>query len=354
MAVTMREIAKKADVSHTTASLILGGGPASKRFSPDTTKLVREVADNLGYRPNRTANILRYQKNCLIGVLSGGYRMEFFGELLEGASKVVEPRFGVVPAVHHYNGENERHSLQMFLDMRLSGIIAFWSGDEKSIPLYRGVAEKYKIPMVLCDSPIPSIDAPCMAVNREEMAYLAASTLLENGHRKILGALSHRERSGKSLESIESIKGYHKAMAEHNLAEIDYIVEPLEDNPIYSKEYTASVAKYADRIIEHLKDNNFKYTAIWTEDDLIAYELLFKLGKLGLKVPGDISLIGMSNRESSRLSSISMSSVASSSFVENGKILSKTLLGMIDGKAPESLKLERKLKVFLRNSIRKI
>ena len=355
MAVTMREIAKKADVSHTTASLILGGSSASKRFSPETMKRVKEIAENLGYRPNRTANILRNQKNCLIGVLSGGYRMEYFGEILEGASKVVQPRFGVVPAVHHYNGENERYSLQMFLDMRLSGIIAFWSGDEKNIPLYHEIIEKYEIPIVLCDTPISSLEIPCMDVNKEEIAYLAASTLLKNGHRKILGALSHRAYSGESVESIDAIRGYKKAATEYNLTETDYIIEPLEDdNPIYSKEYAASISAYSDKIIEHLKQNNFKYTAIWAQDDLIAYELMFKLEKLGLKVPEDISLIGMGNRESSRLSNISMSSVASASFVDNGAILSQTLLDMIDGKKPASLQLERKLKVFLRNSIRKI
>lgn len=351
MAITMREIAKRASVSHTTASLILKGGKASERFSKETIKRVHRIAAETGYRPNRTAAILRNQKNCLIGVLSGGYRMESFGSMLEGVSNVVEPKYGIVPTVHHFSGKKESDSLQMFVDMRVSGIIAFWSGEEKNIPLYRDLVEKYDIPVVLCDSAIPTLEVPYLIANDEKLAYLASSTLLGLGHRKILGLIFQQPDNPKAKSFIT---GYRRAMSEYEESNIDFITSMFDANPFRTEEYTRLISVYVDRVIKHLKQNNFKYTAIWAQDDLIAFDLMLRLDKLGLKVPDDISLIGMGNYEVSDMPQISLSSVASRSFVDNGSILSNALLDIINGKKPSSTRLERNFKVFLRNSIRKL
>jgi DNA-binding LacI/PurR family transcriptional regulator len=351
MAITMCDIAKKASVSQTTASLILNGGKASSRFSDETAERVRSIAVQMGYRTNRTAAILRNQKNCLIGVLSGGYRMESFGGLLEGISKTVEPKYGIVPAVHHYNCQTERHCLQMFVDMRLSGVIAFWSGDEQSIPFYHELTEKYGIAIVLCDSSIPNLNVPYLIADNQKLAYMAASTLLEFGHREILGLIFQQPQD---VTANTLISGYRKAMAEHNNSNVDFITSTFAATPVYSAEYVKLISQYVDSVIEYLKKNNFKYTAIWAQDDLIVYDLMFKLNRLGIRVPEDISLIGMGNRESSNLPQISLSSVASESFVENGCIISRALIENIEGNKTPAICLDRKLKVFLRNSIRKI
>ncbi|OHB56656.1 MAG: hypothetical protein A2Y12_06110, partial [Planctomycetes bacterium GWF2_42_9] len=285
MYVTLREIAKRASVSQTTASLILKGGADSSRFSPETAKRVRDIATEMGYRTNRTAAILRNQKNCLIGVLSGGYRMEYFGALLEGLSNVVEPKYGTVPAIHHYNGEIERHNLQMFIDMRLSGIISFWSGDEKSIPLYREIINRYGISLILCDSQIPNLDVPCLAANDEKLAYMAATALLQAGHRKILGLIFQQQHERKA---VDLIAGYRKAMSESNLANADFVTAPFEVKPVYAKEYTDLIAQYVDVAIKRIEPGKCKYTAVWVQDDLIVYDLIFKLNKAGIKVPEDI------------------------------------------------------------------
>ncbi|OHB54346.1 MAG: hypothetical protein A2Y12_18610 [Planctomycetes bacterium GWF2_42_9] len=62
----------------------------------------------------------------------------------------------------------------------------------------------------------------------------------------------------------------------------------------------------------------------------------------------------MGNRQSSSLPQINLSSVASESFIDNGILIAQTLINMLDGQKPKSLLLERKLKVFLRNSIHAI
>ena len=348
MAITLREIAKKASVSHTTASLVLKGGDASKRFSQETIERIHLIARETGYRPNRTAGILRNQKNCLIGVLSGGYRMGYLGEMLEGASKAIEPEYGVVPSVHHYDGKREKEALNMFIDMRLSGIIAFWSGDRSNIQLYRDLIEKHGIAVVLCDLSIPNMEVPLMIADNERLAYLASSTLLKYSHRNILG-LIFQKLTNSNADPL--ITGYRRAMQEYQQSNIDFLASPFDPNPFDTDEYIKLISVYTDLAIDHLKQNNFKYTAIWAQDDLIAFDLMLKLNKLGIEVPRDISLIGMGNHELSSMPQISLSSVASHSFVENGMVLAKALLNIINGNKPSSTQLERNLNVFLRNSV---
>ena len=67
--VTLADVAEQAGVSPTAVSLVLNNRPGS-RLSPDTADRIRQVADELGYRPNRAAQSLRLGKTRTIGLLS--------------------------------------------------------------------------------------------------------------------------------------------------------------------------------------------------------------------------------------------------------------------------------------------
>jgi DNA-binding LacI/PurR family transcriptional regulator len=216
--------------------------------------------------------------------------------------------------------------------------------------VYREIIDRYGISLILCDSPIPNLDVPYLAANDEKLAYMAAKALLEAGHKNILGLIFQQQHESKANVLVA---GYRKAMYESNLANADFMTSPFKVVPIYAKEYADLISLYVDDAMKKIAYENRKYSAVWVQDDLIAYDLIFKLNKAGVKVPEDISVIGMGNRQASSLAQIDLSSVASESFVNNGILLSQTLLNMIDGQKLQSLALERKLKVFLRGSIRK-
>ncbi|SFL34640.1 LacI family DNA-binding transcriptional regulator [Pelosinus propionicus] len=63
MAVTLKSIAKAANVSITTASLILNQKEGAIRFSADTIRRVREASLSLGYIPNMSARNLRQSES---------------------------------------------------------------------------------------------------------------------------------------------------------------------------------------------------------------------------------------------------------------------------------------------------
>lgn len=68
--VTLKEVARQAGVSATTASYILNDRADEMRISPDTASRVRRVVSDLGYRPNRTAQNLRSSSTRTFGLIS--------------------------------------------------------------------------------------------------------------------------------------------------------------------------------------------------------------------------------------------------------------------------------------------
>ena len=84
MAAKMTDVARKANVSVATVSMILKDEQNGYKFSSETVENVKRIADDLGYRRNKLALSLRHQKNHQVGILSGGYRMDTWGQMLEG------------------------------------------------------------------------------------------------------------------------------------------------------------------------------------------------------------------------------------------------------------------------------
>ena len=74
--VTLKTIAKMANVSHTTVSRALNG---SNLVKPDTKKRITEIAERLGYVPNLNAKGLVTRRSFLVGI--------FFTDLSTGTSE---------------------------------------------------------------------------------------------------------------------------------------------------------------------------------------------------------------------------------------------------------------------------
>jgi LacI family transcriptional regulator len=78
--VTMRDVARTAEVSVNTVSRALAGKPD---VSPEPRAKVLAVAQGLGYRPNRLARGLRSNKTEIIGDIAN----PFFSAVVQGISK---------------------------------------------------------------------------------------------------------------------------------------------------------------------------------------------------------------------------------------------------------------------------
>jgi len=81
MAITIKDIAKRAGVSHSTVSRALR---VNHLVASETAKRIRQVAQDMGYRPSAVARSLKTNRTQVLGVIVSSISDPFFGEILNG------------------------------------------------------------------------------------------------------------------------------------------------------------------------------------------------------------------------------------------------------------------------------
>jgi LacI family transcriptional regulator len=349
MPVTIKDIAKKAGVSTTTVSFALRGRKPGKRpLAHKTVSHVCEVARKLGYRPNHIAASLVGQKTHTIGVL---LRSLSFGseDLIEGIKSKTAPEYSSMLSVYNSDGENERDKLDMFVRQRVDGIIAAFSGDPESIPMYREISEQLGIPLVLIDRGIDGLDLPVVRSDHFASTYEGTRALQRLGHKRI------RYASVSAACNLESTRlrldGYKQAMIDSGLE--DEIVVTNEQG---HKEWinSSNLRQVACGILDSWMTDAEKSTAMFVDNDWLAYEIMDECKNCGIRVPEDLSLMGIGDYEFSSFGYVSLSSVVSQKQKPMGIKAGEMLLNLMDENTLDEETVVLPIEVKLRNTTRSI
>ena len=347
MAVTLKEIAKQAGVSATTVSFALRGKQPGKRPLADKTiQRIQEIAGQLGYRPNHLAQSLLGSHTGTLGLLLGN--LSFGAEdLLDGVKSVIAPDYSSLLSVYNSDGENERQRLDLFMRQRVDGVIAAFSGDSDSIPLYRDMVELYQIPVVLIDRSIDGLSIPVVRSDHLASTYEGTRALQRLGHRRIRYASVSIARH---LESTRlRLEGYCEAMRDAGLdAEIRITAE--KD----FKEWVRmdNLQNVARSIIDVWAADKERATALFVDNDWLAYEIMEECRTCGVRIPDELSLMGIGDYPFSRFSYVALSTVSSQQQklmgIAAAELLLKKLRGASNGQGSVILPVEVKLRATTR------
>lgn len=304
MAATLRTIAEEIGVSTATVSLAIRNRKAGKKsLSQATIKAVHEAAKRLGYRPNMLAKNLASSTSKTIGVLLSS--LAFGSEsLLDGVSKGMGTGFTSLLSTYNRDETIECAELDVLVGQRVGGIIAACSGTPANLHTYKEISESYRIPMVLIDRPMPGLNVPVVRVDHFACTYQATKSLLDMGHKKIIC-------SAMSFSNwIETPKlhtlGYQHAMREAGLAEN---VRVKERTGIKDWVVAANLRKEVCGLLDLWAAEENRATAILVDSDWVAYEILNECSARGIRVPEDVSLMGIGDFHFSSLSYVGLSTV---------------------------------------------
>ena len=326
MGVTIRDIAESAGVSTATVSFALRGKKAGKRpLADQTIRRVCEIANQLGYRPNHLASSLAGNKTNTIGVL---LRSLSFGseDLIEGIKSKIAAQHSSLLSIYNSDGQNEREKLDMFIQQRVDGVIAAFSGDPESIPMYREIQEQLKIPMVLIDRGIEGLSLPVVRSDHFASTYEGTRALQRLGHKRIRYA---SVSAACNLESTQlRLKGYKRAMADAGLE--DHVCVTSEQG--YKEWVNASnLRQVACSVLNSWGNEKDRATALFVDNDWLAYEIMDECKTCGIRIPEDVSLMGIGDYAFSAFSYVSLSTVASQKQrpmgIEAGNLLLKLMVG---------------------------
>ena len=276
MPVSIKDIAKKAGVSHTTVSRALRGSPL---ISDETTKRIQATARNLGYFPSTAARSLKTNRSQAIGVIVSNIDDPYFSEILQGIEEIAQANnYSLFMAASQHDSAREASIVQAMRQHRVDGVIICSTtfSDEQSQHF-----SKYGVPIVVVNNQAVedyrySIYHDDVDGSRQLTKYLIAL-----GHRKI--AYLGNSNSGRTTQ--DRLAGFRQEMETAGLpTSEDYVYEIPGSEP----EKSVSAVDYFFSLHE-------RPTAIVCFNDMIAIGMLKGLNERGVRVPQEISITGFDN-----------------------------------------------------------
>ena len=317
---TIREVAARAGVSPATVSRVINHDTTYKMTEETKEKIWRAVAE-LNYKaPSASGSHAKVAKKNISGgpahrfgvvlnVQGGKYADPYYLTVLSGfEEKMLECGYDIA-FVH----TNEEFSNKMIMTSAfgepLSGLIIM-NTLSKDVFSY---VEKMTPHIVGVDTLHTSIDN--IGYDHYTCAFLATKHLYECGYKRIgfIGGCKDDIRSSRRF------KGYYSALFQFGLEYNEDWVLPSN----WSEEYCAEMVKEAYKK-GHLPD------AYFVASDLMAIAVLRALYDLGVSVPKQCGVIGLSNIEISRYSNPPLSTIAIP-VKEMGRVAAQVLLDRING-----------------------
>lgn len=278
---TIADVAARAGVGAGTVSRVLNNSPS---VSDATRAKVRAAIDELDYRPSPLAQGLSRGRCRTVGVI-----VPFFTH----AASVAERLRGVVATLDRsrhdlvlYNVESALHRDEHFATLtgrdRADGllIMSLRPPDE---PLARLIDRG--VPVVLLDA--PGEGAPAVRIDNVEGGRIATDHLIELGHERIGFIGGEPENPLGFSPSNAREQGFRETMSAAGLH--------VDERAIC---YSPFIHDDGHGLADQLLDQ--EPTAIFAASDALALGVLDSARARGLKVPGDLSLIGFDDVEVAR------------------------------------------------------
>ena len=266
---TLRELAKIVGVSTSTASRALNQSTA---ISEEVRKRVLRAAQETNYIPNSMARGLALRRSHLIGLVVPSIGNPFFAEIARGAHDAAYERGYVVTLCDTQRSKNrEDLFVQTLLQSRVDGVIV--TGGVLNQEHIQGL-KHHRLPVVLAGRRSSGTGHSGVSVDNVLVGYEASRYLLEKGHRKIL----YMSGPAESAASRDRQRGFEDAIQGSD----------LEASVVQGDFSMESGFEEAARIAS-LKTAP---TGVFAANDMMAIGLIMGLINLGLKVPGDIAVVG--------------------------------------------------------------
>jgi LacI family transcriptional regulator len=274
---TVHDIAKELNVTASTVSRALNNHP---RISERTKRAVVNMAKKLSYQPHRIAAALRNGRTHIIGVIVPIADRNFFASIVRGIEEIANvANYQVMICQTYEDPEKEAAAIDALLNSRVDGIIASLSKRTENFEHYVKVKEK-GIPLIMFDRSNDQLGVSHVVIDDYMAAYRAVEHLLLQGCRRI----AHFTNIQKINIYKDRLRGYQAALEDHNVAFDESLVIPSNLQLNDGRESMLQLLR-----LPQLPD------AIFSSSDLGAMGALQVLKEKGIRVPGEIALVGFSN-----------------------------------------------------------
>lgn len=280
--VTLSDVAQQAGVSRALVSIVM----RDARGASDATRArVKQVARELGYRPDLRARSLAGQKSRLIGVMFGVGVGLFHFDLLDGLYSAAEQHGLSLVLTALTARRDEQVAAESLRDFRFDALIML--GPETPHPLLAG-----KVPVVAVGWHVQDSTVDVVRTSDEDGMRQAVNHLAGLGHRRI----AHLD-GGDGLIATSRREGYLAAMRDRGLAS-EIRVLPGGRTPLDGQ-----------RAARTLLQQRTLPTALIAFNDDAAVATMGLLSQAGVDLPRQLSVVGWDDSVAAALSPIPLTTI---------------------------------------------
>lgn len=268
--VTLRDVAERAGVSVTTVSNVVRGW---QYISSETRTRVEEAITALGYAPHSIAQGLRTGRTQAIGLIVPDLSSAYFSIMVETIEKAARARgYSVLIFSTHNLPEREAEAIAQVTARWVDGLLMV-----QSTPAARTEALLATLPMpvVALDRIPPNYGGAWCCVDNRAITRLAVEHLHGLGHTDIALIVAPRDISVVEARAI--------AFQEYTAGRGRLI--PTGDDFDLHGGYAA--------IVRLLDAGETLPTALFASNDMMAAGAMRALAERGIRVPDDLSIIGV-------------------------------------------------------------
>lgn len=276
MAATIKDIAKRLNISISTVSYALNNGP--RPVPEHVRERVLEVAKELDYRPNRIARLLNARRAFSIGIVPAkpdkdAFLSPHFQQLLNGMMNVLEDTKYAASVFAHHSAVNETEFIDSLTDGRVDALL--FSGDLALEPIREAVTKR-GLPSIALGADVRG-DGPVFNADNYCGVQQALLHLKSMGHRRI----AYLGGPEDTVDGRDRNQSFHTLREQLGLDMDPALIGSGKFVVPDGEEFAAQLLKLAKRP-----------TAIFCANDEMAIGVCKAAYRAGLSIPRDWSVVG--------------------------------------------------------------
>ncbi len=271
---TIFDVAELSGVSISTVSRVIN---TPEKVNLNTRQRVYQAIDKLSFIPQAEARARALRLKGRIGVVTPFFTAPSFVQRLRGiAGSLSKENFDLVIYTVDSNNRLQSYLSSLPLTGNLDGLVIL------SLPVAEADVNRlveHQLPTVLIEFPHPLLNS--VEINDVEGGRMATEYLIKKGHQRI-AFLGDSDLPEYSIHPVSlRLKGFRQALKSANLE----IPKEFVRLAPYDQEQARIVAK-------ELLDYPNPPTAVFSATDLQALGVLKAARQLGVKIPGQLAVIG--------------------------------------------------------------
>ncbi|WP_284943800.1 LacI family DNA-binding transcriptional regulator [Acidisoma cladoniae] len=332
---TIRDVARVAGVAVSTVSYVVND---SGHVSPETRLRVTSAIRALRYEPNTMARNLKTGKASSIGLIAPDLANPYFAAVAAGVQEAAQASdILLVLCTTQSQPHWEDYYSHVVRARRLDGLI-FLSGSGMLTASLLELIQRGLV--VLVDEKLPGLDVPAVTSNNRRGARAVAGHVLDMGHRRI-GIIGGPPQLWTAEQRLS---GYREALAGAG-------IDP-DGVPILHGDYQQASGMVAARALLDVPAAE-RPTALLCANDMMAIGAMLCCREMGLRIPGDVSVVGFDDIPMAELMEPGLTSVRQSGHAL-GRAACRLLLRRInphDGKDEEEVITNQPTTLIPRGSV---